>query len=77
MLNCFANKVYEWVSRSMNQRNKLKRLLMNVFEAKFIVILQICVVQFYIFLNLEMELYLVVQAKLWENYWENLQKIFN
>ena len=39
---------------------------MNVFEVDFVTILQIHIVQFYVFLNLRMELCLVVQAKLWK-----------
>jgi hypothetical protein len=36
MLDCFANKVYEWVGRSTNRRNELKRLLKD-----YVVVLQI------------------------------------
>jgi DNA invertase Pin-like site-specific DNA recombinase len=41
MLDRFANKVYEWVGRSTNRRNELKRLLKDVFEEDYVVVLQI------------------------------------
>ena len=34
MLDCFANKVYEWVGCSTDQRNELKRLLKDVFKKR-------------------------------------------
>ena len=41
MLDRFANKIYEWVGRSTNRRNELKRLLKDVFEEDYVVVLQI------------------------------------
>jgi DNA invertase Pin-like site-specific DNA recombinase len=41
MLDRFANKVYEWVGRNTNRRNELKRLLKDVFEEDYVVVLQI------------------------------------
>jgi hypothetical protein len=41
MLDRFANKVYEWVGCSTNRRNELKRLLKDVFEEDYVVVLQI------------------------------------
>jgi hypothetical protein len=42
-----ANKVYECVGRNTNQRNKLKRLLKDIFEEDYVVVLQIHVVQWF------------------------------
>ena len=39
MLDRFANKVYEWMGRSTNRRNELKRLLKDVFEEDYVVVL--------------------------------------
>ena len=41
MLDRFANKVYEWVGCSINRHNELKRLLKDVFEEDYVVVLQI------------------------------------
>ena len=41
MLNCFGNKVHEWMGRSTNRRNELKRLLKDVFEEDYVAVLQI------------------------------------
>ena len=47
MLNCFANKAYEWVGHSTNQCNKLKPLLKGVFKEDYVVVLQIHVVRWF------------------------------
>ena len=47
MLDRFANKTYEWVDCSINQRNELKRLLKGVFEEYYVVILQIHTVRWF------------------------------
>ena len=41
VLDCFANKIYEWVGRSTNRCNKLKELVKEVFEKDCVVVLQI------------------------------------
>ena len=38
MLHRFANKVYKWMDHSLNQCNKLKRLLVDVFEDYVVVL---------------------------------------
>ena len=47
MLNCFANKAYEWVGHSTNRCNKLKPLLKGVFKEDYVVVLQIHVVRWF------------------------------
>ena len=40
MLDRFANKFYEWVGYSANRHNELKRLLKEVFEKDYVMVLQ-------------------------------------